>query len=60
MSMKTILINTENVKTNKPRTFVLTLMKILDLRISNKHLALQNLTIYYTYTQKYNTTAQKH
>ena len=53
-------MNIENIKTNESRTFVLTLMKILDLRISNKHLALQNLTIYYTYTQKYNTTAQKH
>ena len=41
-------MNTENIKTNEPRTFVLTLMKILDLRISNKHVGLQNLTIYYT------------
>ena len=46
--MKTILMNTENIKTNEPRTFVLTLMKILDLRISKKHVGLQNLTIYYT------------
>ena len=40
--METIFMNTENIKTNKPYKFV------LNLKGSNKHLALQNLSIYYT------------
>ena len=46
--MKTILMNTENSKTNEPHKFVLNLLQILDLRSSNKHVALQNLSICYT------------
>ena len=42
--METIFNNTENSKTNDPQKFVLN----LDLRSSNKHVALQNLSIYYT------------
>ena len=41
-------MNPENSKTNKPHKFVLNLSKILDLRSSNKHIALQNLFVYYT------------
>ena len=47
--MEVIFMDTENSKTNKPHKFVLTLSKILDLRSSNKHIALQNLSIYYTW-----------
>ena len=46
--METIFINTENSKTNEPHKFVFNLSQILDLRSLNKHVALQNLSIYYT------------
>ena len=42
-------MNTENSKTNKPHKFVLNLSQRLDLRSSNKHVALHNLCIYYTW-----------
>ena len=42
-------MNTENSKTNEPHKFVLNLSQRLDLRSSNKHVALQNLSIYYTW-----------
>ena len=41
-------MNTENSKTNEPHKFVLNLSQRLDLRSSSKHVALQNLSIYYT------------
>ena len=44
--MDTIFTNTENSKTNEPHKFVLNLLQRLDLRNSNKHVALQNLCIY--------------
>ena len=47
--METIFMNTENNKTNEPHKFVLNLSKRLDLRSSNTHVALQNLSIYYTW-----------
>ena len=40
ISMETIFMNS---KTNKPHKFVLNLSQRLDLRSSNKHIALQNL-----------------
>ena len=46
--METIFMNIENSKTNKTHKFVLNLTQILDLRSSNKHVAFQNLLIYYT------------
>ena len=46
--METIFINTENSKTDAPYKFVLNLSQILGLKSSNKHVALQNLFIYYT------------
>ena len=46
--METIFLNTEISKTNEPHKFVLNLSQKLDLRSSNKHVALQNLSIYYT------------
>ena len=49
ISMETIFINTENIKTNKPHRFILKLPQILDLRSSNKQVALQSLSIYYTW-----------
>ena len=48
--METMLLNTENSKTNKPPKFVLKLCQRLDLRKSNEHVALQNL--YKTSVQK--------
>ena len=47
--MGTILINTENSKTNEPHKFALNLSQRLDLRSSNKYVTLQNLSIYYTW-----------
>ena len=47
--METIFMNTENSKTNEQHKFVFNLSQILDLRTSNKHVALQNLSIYYTW-----------
>ena len=41
-------MNRENSKTNKPHKFVLNLSQRLDLRSSDKHVALQNSSIYYT------------
>ena len=47
--METIFMNTENSKTNKAHKFVFNLSQRLDLRSSNKHVPLQNVTIYYTW-----------
>ena len=47
--METTLMNTENSKTNEPHKFVLNLSQRLDLKSSNKHVALQNVSIYYTW-----------
>ena len=47
--METILINTKNSKKNESHKFVLNFSQRLDLRSSNKYLALQNLSIYYTW-----------
>ena len=47
--METMFMNTENSKTNKPHRFILNLSQRLDLRSSNKHVALQNLSFYYTW-----------
>ena len=41
-------MNTENKKTNEPQKFILNLLQRLNLRISNKHVAFQNLSIHYT------------
>ena len=46
--METTFMNTENSKRNEPHRFVLNLSQRLDLRRSNKHVALQNLSICYT------------
>ena len=46
---KMILMNTENSRTNEPHKFVLNLLQRLDFRSSNKHIALQNLPVYYTW-----------
>ena len=45
--MRTIFINTENSKTNEPHKFLLNLLQRLNQRRSNKHVALQNVSIYY-------------
>ena len=45
--MEMMFLNTENSKTNQPHKFVLNSSQRLDLRSSNKHVALQNLSIYY-------------
>ena len=45
--MEKIFINTIYRKTNDPHKFVLNLLQRLDLIIPNKHVALQNISIYY-------------
>ena len=42
-------MNTENSQKNEPHQFVLNWSQRLDLKISNKHVVLQNLSIYYTW-----------
>ena len=41
-TMEMILVNTENNKTNEPHKFLLNVLQILDLRDSNKYVALKN------------------
>ena len=38
-------MNTENTKANEPHKFILNLPQRLDLRISDKNVVLQNLSI---------------
>ena len=45
--MKTIFMKKKNSKMNEPHKFVLNLPQILDLKSSDKHVALQKLSIYY-------------
>ena len=42
-------MNKEDSKTNEPHEFVLNLSQRLDLKSSNKHVTLQNVSIYYTW-----------
>ena len=46
--METIFMNTENSKNNEPHECVINLSRRFNLRSSNKHVDLQNLSIYYT------------
>ena len=48
LSMEMIFMNTENSKTSESHKFVINLSRRLDLRISSKHVALQNFSTYYT------------
>ena len=47
--METIFMNTEKSKTNEPQKFRLSLSDKLNLRNSNKNIALGHLSIYYTW-----------
>ena len=47
--MKTMFMNMENSKMKEPHKFVLDFLKRLDLRSLNKHVALKNLSISYTW-----------
>ena len=49
ISMETIFIKTENRKTSASHKFVLNVSQRIDLRSSNKHVAVQNLSIYNTW-----------
>ena len=46
--MKTFFINPKNSKTNEPHMFKYNLIDKLDLKKTNKNMALANLSIYYT------------
>ena len=52
--MGTIFLNSKNVKTSKPYVLILTFNDKLDLRRSEKSIALSNLSIYYTWRNKKN------
>lgn len=45
---ETIFMNTENSETSEPHKFALSLQQRLDLKSSDKYVALQSLPIYYT------------
>ena len=45
--METTFINTENSKTSEPHKIVFKLSQRLDLRILDKHVTLQNVSVYY-------------
>ena len=47
--MDTIFMNSENCKTSDPHRKLLNLKHKLNLRRSNKYVALSNLSIYYTW-----------
>ena len=47
--MEAIFMTTESSKKNESHKLVLNLSQKLDLKSSNKHVALQNLSIYYTW-----------
>ena len=47
--METTFMNREKTKTNETRRFGLNLSQRLDLRSSDKHVALQNYYIYYAW-----------
>ena len=56
--MEKLFMNTENSKANKPHKFVLNLSQILDLKGSDKHVALQKL-IYLLHVEKYKKTVHE-
>ena len=47
--MEKIFINTENSKASEPHQFALNLLQKLDLKSSHKYVALENLSVYYTW-----------
>ena len=47
--MEAVFMTTESSKKNESHKLVLNLSQKLDLKSSNKHVALQNLSIYYTW-----------
>ena len=65
--METIFTKMDNSKINEPHKFVLDLSQILDLRSSDEHIAIQNVSIYCTwknirkhYKKKINSKQQLH
>ena len=49
MEMETFFMNSKNSKTDEPNRFKYDLIDKLDLKNSNKNMALANLSIYYTW-----------
>ena len=49
ISMETIFMDIENSKANEACKFVLNLPQRLDLKSSDKYVAIQHLSIYYTW-----------
>ena len=46
--MDTIFINSKNSKTSDPNRLLLNLIDKINFKISDKHVALSNFSIYYT------------
>ena len=60
--METIFMNIENSKTSEPHKVTLNLSQRLDLKSTNKHVPLQNLSIYCTWKnlrKQYKTISSK-
>ena len=47
--MDTVFMNSENSQTSNPHRLLLNLSDKIDLKISDKYVALSNLSIYYTW-----------
>ena len=47
--MDTIFMNSDNSKTSDPHRLLLNLLDKINLKISDKYVALSNLSIYYTW-----------
>ena len=47
--METIFMNTKDSKTKEPHKFLFNLSQRFVCRSTNKHVALQNLSVYYTW-----------
>ena len=53
--MDTIFMHSENSKTSDPQELLLNLSAKVNLKRSDRYVALSNLNIYYTYKNKKNT-----
>ena len=57
--MDTTFMNSENSKTSDPHRLLLNLTEKTYLKRSDKYVVLSNLSLYYTYMEKYKKVIQK-
>ena len=55
--MDTLFMNSENSKTSDPHRLLLYLLDKINLKSSDKYVALSNLSIYYTWKNKFKISA---